>query len=193
MVEFAIAVPIYILALSCFFQLTLLIHARFMMNYAAFCAARAGVVCNAHPRSMQEAAAIALSPLFHRTRSNSMVSYGMRRIMNEFGRGRLRLSILNPLIRLRLNTARTLADLSQSEKLLRVRLEYDFPLKVPVAGRLFYEFMNPYLRRYHTRSTHYTPLTGRFFGVTPRGTDYRLPLSAEYRLRITTRERNTPL
>jgi hypothetical protein len=50
-------------------QLTLVQQARIMTEYAAFCAARAGVVFNGDPDAMKQAALVALAPTIGRSES----------------------------------------------------------------------------------------------------------------------------
>jgi hypothetical protein len=66
-VEGAIALPAMIFLILTIIQLTALQHARIMTDYAAFCAARAGIVFNGDPKAMEQAALVALSPTIGRT------------------------------------------------------------------------------------------------------------------------------
>lgn len=67
MVEAAIVLPAMVFLLLTTIQLTMVQHARIMTEYAAYCAARAGIVFNGDPTAMQQAAEIALSPTIGRT------------------------------------------------------------------------------------------------------------------------------
>lgn len=188
LVEFAITVPIYIVALLCFTQLFLLIHARFLLHYGAFCAARAGIVSNANEQSMREASSIALSSLFYPSRSKNAVINGMNKALLEFNKNNLKIELLNPNLRSRLNQVQSINDLTQNEKLLKLRLKYNCPLKIPVANRLFYEFY----KGLYKFNNNITTLSPDFFGFTFPSYP-RIPLSGEYTLRITSIKRSAKL
>ena len=66
-VEAAIVMPAMVFLVLGILQLTMVQHARIMTDYAAFCAARAGIVFNADKKAMQRAAEIALLPTMGRT------------------------------------------------------------------------------------------------------------------------------
>src|SRR5207248_11354223 len=66
-VEAAIVLPAIVFLLLPTIQLTQLQQARIMAEYAAFSAARSGIVLNGDPTKMQEAAIIAVLPTFGRT------------------------------------------------------------------------------------------------------------------------------
>lgn len=66
-VEAAIVMPAMLFMVLTIIQLTMLQHARIMTEYAAFTAARAGIVYNADKRAMERAAAVALLPTMART------------------------------------------------------------------------------------------------------------------------------
>ncbi|MBN2144652.1 MAG: pilus assembly protein [Candidatus Aureabacteria bacterium] len=186
-VEFALVIPLYLLALCCFFQLVLIMHARLLLTYASFCAARAGIVSKADPNSMKEAASMAMSSLYVTTDSKSKISQGKNKAMQDFNNGNLSIQILtNPNIRTRLNQVKTLDQLSQSEKVLRIRLRYNFPLKIPVANRLFYEFLNFNLAVHDTVGI----TSPQFLGYTT-ASDMRIPMQTDYFLRITTRSKDS--
>lgn len=67
LVEATLTLPLLVLFGLCGLQLTTLAHARVMTRYAAFCAARAGVVHNAAWAPMRNAALVAALPLYRRT------------------------------------------------------------------------------------------------------------------------------
>ncbi len=191
LVEFAITIPIFLVALFCFIQLVLLIHTKFMLQYAAFCAARAGIVCKANTQSMREAAAIALSPLYAKGGGPGLakVGTGMATAMADFGRGFLSLNVLPPGQVGRLNAVRSVDELNPNEKQLKVELTYLYPLEIPIANKLFFKFFNLgiNLGNYTTLSSGYFNENVFVFG------NPRVALKAEYSLRITTLERNRPL
>jgi len=64
MVETAIVVPIMMFLILGVLQLAMIQHAKIMTEYAAFCAARAGIVWNADRWMMENAAIIALLPTY---------------------------------------------------------------------------------------------------------------------------------
>jgi hypothetical protein len=66
-VEAAIVMPAMVFLVLVLLQLTMVQHARIMTDYAAYCAARAGIVFNADRGAMERAATIALLPTLGRT------------------------------------------------------------------------------------------------------------------------------
>ena len=66
-VESALVLPLMVLLGLGLIQLTLMQQARLMTEYAAFCAARAGIVWNGHHERMHDAARVALLPTLGRT------------------------------------------------------------------------------------------------------------------------------
>lgn len=66
MVELALIAPLNIFMLLGILQLGLAQHAQLLTEYAAFCAARAGIVHHGNPNAMKEAAFLALQPTFAR-------------------------------------------------------------------------------------------------------------------------------
>ncbi|MBC7792610.1 MAG: pilus assembly protein [Clostridia bacterium] len=69
LVEAAIVLPIAIFAVLGALQLMLIQHGRVMTEYAAFCAARAGIVNNGNWNVMRNAALLASLPIYGRTDS----------------------------------------------------------------------------------------------------------------------------
>ena len=67
LVEAALVLPAMVFLVLMILQLTMVQHARIMTDYAAFCAARAGIVFNPNAQAMQEAATVALLPTMGRT------------------------------------------------------------------------------------------------------------------------------
>lgn len=67
LVEAALVVPLMLGAFLCMLQILLLAHARVMLQYAAFNAARAGVVYNGSRDEMRAAATISMLPIYCRT------------------------------------------------------------------------------------------------------------------------------
>ena len=64
LVEAAIVIPLMTFLILGVIQLVMVQHAKIMTEYAAFTAARAGIVWNADPGIMQSAAIIALMPTY---------------------------------------------------------------------------------------------------------------------------------
>jgi len=64
MVEAAIVMPLMVFVILGIVQLTMIQHARIMTEYAAFNAARAGIVWNGDPWVMENAAIISLMPTY---------------------------------------------------------------------------------------------------------------------------------
>ncbi len=77
LVEAALVLPAMVFLVLMILQLTMVQHARIMTDYAAFCAARAGVVFNADAESMRQAATVALLPTMGRT--DTMASFDQTR------------------------------------------------------------------------------------------------------------------
>ena len=109
-VEAAIILPAMIFLLLCTIQLAQLQQARIMVEYAAFAAARAGVVLNADNGSsngrsdgkMHEAAVLAILPTFGRTDSlpaiaKTLVTFKAHEaILQRFGLGQVRVYVFGP-------------------------------------------------------------------------------------------------
>jgi hypothetical protein len=68
-VEGAIVLPAMTFLILTIIQLTMIQHARLMTEYAAFSAARAGIVFNGDKKAMEHAAMVALVPTFGRSDS----------------------------------------------------------------------------------------------------------------------------
>jgi hypothetical protein len=64
LIEAAIVMPLMVFLILGVIQLVMMQHAKIMTEYAAFTAARAGIVWNADPGIMQSAAIIALMPTY---------------------------------------------------------------------------------------------------------------------------------
>ena len=63
MVEFAIVMPVLLIFILGIAQFALIINAYSIVNYAAFCACRSGVVYNADDSKMKMAASIVCTPI----------------------------------------------------------------------------------------------------------------------------------
>lgn len=76
LVESAIVIPLMVFLILGIVQLVMIQHARFMTEYAAFYAARSGIVWNGDPYIMENAAIIALLPTYDRVRDPGSVVGG---------------------------------------------------------------------------------------------------------------------
>ncbi len=108
--EAAIILPAMIFLLLCTIQLTQLQQARIMAEYAAFSAARAGIVMNGNNGSsngfsdgpMHDAAVLAILPTFGRTDSfaaiaRSLVQFKLKdQVLRPFGLGQVRVFVWSP-------------------------------------------------------------------------------------------------
>ena len=109
MVEAAIVLPALVFLLLLTLQLTQLQQARLMAEYAAFCAARTGVVMNGNNGGgdgldgpMHDAAVMAVLPSFGRT--DSVAAFGttllrfqaQQRLLRPFGLSQVRVYVHNP-------------------------------------------------------------------------------------------------
>src|SRR5436189_6455301 len=81
--EAAIVLPAMVFLLLAAVQLTQLQRARILADSAAFAAARAGIVVNADPSRMEEAAILALLPGFGRTDSFPAIAKTLARFKAE--------------------------------------------------------------------------------------------------------------
>jgi hypothetical protein len=158
-VEAAIVLPAMIFLLLVTIQLTQLQQARIMVEYAAFTAARAGIVMNGNNGSsngfdgpMHEAAAMAVLPTFGRT--DSWTEFGktllrfkaQEAVLKPLGLSQVRVFVLNP-------TAQTFstygAHLNGQEidfddvrpgatdaTLLSLQVRYLYEMRVPFANKL---------------------------------------------------------
>jgi hypothetical protein len=77
--EAVLILPLFILIVLGILQLTQIEHARIMTEYAAFSAARAGIVWNGSNERMRDAALLALLPTFGRTDSTRELEQTWRR------------------------------------------------------------------------------------------------------------------
>lgn len=103
MVEAAIVLPAMTFLILTVMQLTMVQHAKIMTEYAAFCAARAGIVFNADKQAMERAATIALLPTIGRT--DTLTAFGLtaikaisveKVIRAPFGMDLARVTVLSP-------------------------------------------------------------------------------------------------
>lgn len=169
-VEFALVMPVYLFMLICFIQLVLIMNAKLCLEYAAFAAARAGVVNRGNMDNMKAAAATVLSPFFSvpgvGRMSPDIVSLGL---MKEAVKLRItdNPGSLNPLTPVAIsilndpspvsayNSASSTFGLSQDQKLLKIKIDFDFPLEVPLANKIIKELSNAVVEDVSTLSGHF--------------------------------------
>ena len=76
LIESIITIPLMVFLILGIVQLVMIQHAKFMTEYAAFYAARSGIVWNGDPYVMENAAIIALMPTYDRVRDPGSVVSG---------------------------------------------------------------------------------------------------------------------
>jgi len=185
LIEFSLVMPIYIMALFCFLQLSLIITARLMMTYGAFSAARAGIVYNAREAEMKKSLLTVLSPFFGRVQNgDDAIDAAYNTIEEEWDDGELSIDIIAPAdARNQLRGAVTLKDVfNENDRFLHVRVNWNFPMVIPLANRIFQAFVEGQNWVQSTSATE----PGVFLGAPAgTGTDPRIPLFADYDLRLT--------
>lgn len=187
LVETAIVLPVYMLFLLCFMQLVMVMHAKFVVEYASFCAARAGVINRGDSKYMQEAAAIAMSPLYSRVKSIKDVKTTSKKMKSDICSKKncpkhpIRVYLTNsPSPVNKYKTAYSTFDLSQTEKVLKVKLEYDYPMKLPVANKILAAVFAGFI-------DNVSSLDAKFLGIHHIKKDEpTIPLNAVCAMRITT-------
>src|SRR5512141_3478894 len=101
-VEAALVLPSLVFLLLGAVQLTQLQQARILADYAAFAAARAGIVMNGDPGKMRDAAALAILPAFGAADSLAALGKTLLRfkaeeaVLEAFGLEPLRIEVRNP-------------------------------------------------------------------------------------------------
>lgn len=85
LVETTIIMPVMIFAVLGALQLMVMQHARVITEYAAYCAARAGIVNNGNWNVMRNAAMLAALPVYERTDTlgNFALAYGKMEVLTE--------------------------------------------------------------------------------------------------------------
>jgi hypothetical protein len=191
MVEFAIMLPIFLMALLCFIQLSLMIHARFMLQYAAFCAARASIVYNGDDSEMRRSAAWALSPYFERLQNanSTELENAWNQAQNELMMyGSIEIITPTDAENLLKNGSSLKNTLGSNDRNMRVRVSWNFPLMIPVANSLFSGFFNN-VAAPNWSGTH----PGEYLASTvDQGINPRVVMFGDYTLRITTMNKNSP-
>jgi len=186
--EFAIIMPVYILFIMGFIQLVMIMHAKFMVDYGVFCAARAGIISKADKTHMKEALAVALSPLFQRTDSIISVTTGMAEALIKIGDSEadfvhpIRLYLTNEDasdLRDKYEATSSTSDLSQDEKVLKVKVDYDYPLDIPVANKIIAAIMSGFINSG-------TPLEGEWLYPNSITSSPTILISSQCAMRLST-------
>jgi len=152
MVEAALVLPSMIFLLLGAVQLAQVQQARLLADYAAFAAARAGIVMNGDPAKMREAAALAVLPAFGPTDGLGAMARTLLRfkaeeaVLEPFGLQPLRIDVHSPVgtdfakygqhldgKELDFDDVRPLAT---EASLLSLQLRYLFELRVPLANKV---------------------------------------------------------
>ena len=159
LVEAALVLPAMIFLLLCAIQLTLLQQARLATEYAAFAAARAGVVMNMNNGAsngvrdgpMHQAAVMAVLPTFGRADSMTALATTLVRfsaqdaLLQPFGLSQVRVAVLNPTKAMfaqhtHLNGREIDFDDMRPavapETLLSLQVRYYYELRVPFANKM---------------------------------------------------------
>lgn len=191
MVEAALVLPSMVLLLLGAVQLTQLQQARLLAEYAAFAAARAGIVMNGDPAKMREAAALAVLPAFGATDSVGAIAKTLVRfeaeeaVLAPLGLQQLRVEVHNPIAA---DFAKYGQHLNGKEldfddvrpgateaTLLSLQLRYLYELKVPLANKVIQA-------AWITAQRDGSALPGLLAAA--RAGRYYLPLQAFYTMRM---------
>lgn len=152
-VEATIVLPAMVFLILTMMQLTMLQHARIMSEYAAFCAARAGVVFNGDPKAMERAAAIALLPTYART--DTLQNLTQAAVVKMTREGLVRSTVGLPIARVKVLEPKASVFASVGRHLngqeidfddirpsaaaanqLQIELDYLYELRIPFANKI---------------------------------------------------------
>ena len=159
MVEFIIVTPIVLLLLFGGLQFAFLYHAKTLLNYAAFEAARTGAVSNARVSEMENAFARSMAAIHTHNPTSDDVMCAREIVYKEIESGFVRIKVINPdpasniftelddgsvdgdLVipnnNLMYRSAVSTTGLSiQDANLLKIRVSYCYPLYVPYINRV---------------------------------------------------------
>lgn len=155
MVEFIIVTPIILLLLFGAFQFALIYHAKILLNYAAFEAARFGAVSNARMSEMENAFARSMAAIHTHNPTSDDVMCAREIVYQEIENGFVNIEVINPpqdafdddnldpggddtipndnlMYRNAVsNTGLTIQDAN----LLKIRASYCYPMYVPYINR----------------------------------------------------------
>ncbi len=193
-VEAALVLPSVVLLLLGAVQLTLIQQARLFADYAAFAAARAGVVMSGDPARMHSAAALALAPAFGRTDSLAALGRTVARFeareaaLAPFGLQQLRLDVHSPVAADFPRYGRHLRGeeidfddvrpAAADATLLSLQLRYLYELDVPFANKAIQSFWLA------TRGQAHDAALAAALSAAARAGRYYLPLTAFYTMRM---------
>lgn len=159
-VETAFSILAFLILILGLIQATLVIHAKYLVNYAAYSAARAGIVHNGDLEKMKQAASLALTPLYAGSvnLADLALGYGEARLRAEVPPllGGIKVEILSPpeerfseeynqrffpeLRRYDEHPVRA-EDIQQlRENLLTVKVSAGFQLKIPLINTIMSPF-----------------------------------------------------
>jgi len=159
MVEFIIVTPVVLLLLFGALQFAFLYHAKTLLNYAAFEAARTGAVSNARVSEMENAFARSMAAIHTHDNTSDDVMCAREIVYKEIENGFARIEVINPdpdsniftelddgsidgdLV-IPNNNLMYRSDVSttglsvQDANLLKIRVSYCYPLYVPYINRV---------------------------------------------------------
>ena len=156
MVEFIIVTPIILLLLFGAFQFALIYHAKTLLNYAAFEAARFGAVSNARMSEMENAFARAMAAIHTHNPTSDDVMCAREIVYQEIENGFVDIQVINPPQdafdddnldpndedtipnnNLMYRNAVSNSGLTiQDANLLKIRVSYCYPMYVPYINRV---------------------------------------------------------
>ncbi len=159
MVEFIIVTPVVLLLLFGALQFAFLYHAKTLLNYATFEAARTGAVANARVSEMENAFARSMAAIHTHNPTSDDVMCAREVIYKEIETGFVNIEVLNPdpnsQIFAELDDGTVSGDLVipnnnlmyrsevsttgltvQDANLLKIRVSYCYPLYVPYINRV---------------------------------------------------------
>jgi len=182
MVEFIIVTPVILLLLFGGLQFAFLYHAKTLLNYAAFEAARTGAVSNARMSEMENAFARSMAAIHTHNPTSDDVMCAREIVYKEIESGFVRIKIVNPdpdsNIFTELDDGSVSGDLVipnnnlmyrkqastsgltiQDANLLKIRVSYCYPLYVPYINRVLGIMLT------NTESASCPGCTGSFTGT----------------------------
>ena len=96
MVEYVLVLPVLLLLVFGTLQFALIYHAKITLNYAAFEAARAGTLNNAHMWAMQAAAVRGLAPLHTHNDGRQWLRWARGKLWQDVNDGFIKIELVNP-------------------------------------------------------------------------------------------------
>jgi hypothetical protein len=156
--ETAITIMTFLMIILGIIQITLAIHARLLVNYAAYCAVRAGIVHNGDQHEMEKAAATALLPLFSNTGDYSGLAAGYAKARLAVQLGLIKVDVLSPNTSRFKKDERFFPEISRyaekqkgkdaqkpDQNLLVVKVTHYYRLEIPYINRILRPVF-PYLK-----------------------------------------------